>query len=154
MPSDLSAGQRLKIYGYALLAAAALLGLFFAVVSAVSGWKFALNQFSNYWYFLVSLAAGFGAQIGLYVYLRILVRLRNAAVSGKTVAVTGTSSFLSMVSCCAHYLANIIPIIGVAGAISVIAQYQVQLFWAGLAFNLFGIAFIITKIIKFRRHLP
>ncbi|MEK7161536.1 MAG: hypothetical protein AAB729_02495 [Patescibacteria group bacterium] len=72
---------------------------------------------------------------------------------GKTLAVTGTTSTLSMISCCAHYLANIIPILGVAGALSVVAQYQVQFFWVGLLFNLFGIIYIARKVINFHQQL-
>lgn len=74
-------------------------------------------------------------------------------MSGRTVAVTGTTSTLAMISCCAHYLANIVPILGIAGALSVVAAYQVQIFWIGLAFNIFGIVFISNKIIKFKKHL-
>ena len=40
-----------------------------------------------------------------------------------------------MISCCAHYLANIMPAVGAAGIITLVAQYQIQLFWFGLASN-------------------
>jgi len=52
---------------------------------------------------------------------------------------------------CAHYLANILPVIGIAGFLSIIGQYQVQLFWLGLVFNFAGIAYIGGKIMKFYR---
>jgi Cu+-exporting ATPase len=145
--------QKIKIIINALIAVVSLLIVYFVIVTAVSGFKFALSQFSSYWYFLVSLATGFGIQIGLYSYLKQLVKTAGAAMGGKTVAVTGTTSTLSMISCCAHYLANIVPILGIAGALSIIAQYQIEIFWVGLAFNIFGIAFIINKIIKFKKHL-
>ena len=70
-----------------------------------------------------------------------------------TVAVTGTTSTLTMISCCAHYLANILPALGIAGILSVIGQYQIELFWAGLFFNVGGIAFISNKIYKFKQAL-
>ncbi len=149
----MSKEQKIKIYTSALIAVIALMFVYFVIVSLVSGFAFALSQFSSYWYFLVSLAVGFGVQIGLYSYLKQLVKNSGAAMSGKTVAVTGTTSTLSMISCCAHYLANIVPILGIAGALSIIAQYQVEIFWIGLAFNIFGILFISNKIIKFKKHL-
>ena len=141
--------QKIKVFLKAFTAIASLLLFYFVIVSAISGWKFALSQFVSYWYFLVSLAIGFGIQIGLYSYLKELVKNSNMALSGKTVAVTGTTSSLAMISCCAHYLANIVPILGIAGALSVVASYQIQIFWIGLAFNIFGIVFIVSKIIKF-----
>ena len=145
--------QKIKILLKGFVATASLLLVYFAIVSTISGFKFALSQFGSYWYFLISLAVGFGIQIGLYSYLKQLVRNSTMTMSGKTVAVTGTTSTLAMISCCAHYLVNIIPILGIAGALSVIAAYQVQIFWIGLAFNIFGIVFISNKIIKFKKHL-
>ncbi len=145
--------QKVKIFFSAFIAIILLLFLYFLIVSAVSGFAFALFQFSSYWYFLISLAIGFGLQIGLYSYLKQLVKMSGVAMQDKTAAVTGTTSTLAMVSCCAHYLANIIPILGIAGAFSIIAQYQIKIFWIGLVFNLFGIVFIGSKIIKFKKHL-
>lgn len=144
--------QKMKIVSNALVAITSLLLFYFAIVSAISGFKFTLSQFQSYWYFLISLALGFGIQIGLYSYLKQLVKNSSVATSGKTVAVTGTTSTLAMISCCAHYLVNIIPILGIAGALSIIAQYQVEIFWIGLAFNLFGILFIANRIIKFKKY--
>ena len=40
----------------------ALLGLYFGVVSGLSGWDGMLSQFKSFWYFIVSLAFGFGVQ--------------------------------------------------------------------------------------------
>jgi len=57
---------------------------------------------------------------------------------------------VAMLSCCAHYLVNILPIIGAAGIISLIGQYQIQLFWVGLIFNIAGIIYIARKIIIFQ----
>ncbi len=51
-----------------------------------------------------------------------------------------------MVSCCTHYLANLLPIVGAAGLVTLATQYQVELFWIGLAFNAAGIAYIGTKV--------
>ena len=132
------------------LGSAGSLGLFtlyFGIVTLISGWNFTLGQFASFWYFIVSLAVGFGVQVGLYSYLRSAVLGQTA--SGKVVAVSGTTSTVAMISCCAHYLANILPVIGVAGAISLIGQYQIELFWVGLAANAFGIWYIATKIRKF-----
>jgi Cu+-exporting ATPase len=135
--------------GYGFTAMGVLLGVYFVILAAVSGWGFTLSQFVDFWYFIVSLAAGFGIQIGLYSYLRKAVR--NMDMSGKVVAVSGTTSTAAMISCCAHYLTNILPVVGAAGAIALVAQYQIELFWFGLACNLAGIVYMTTRVIKFSR---
>jgi len=84
--------QKAKIFFKAFVATTSLLLFYFVIVSAISGWRFAVSQFGSYWYFLISLAVGFGIQIGLYFYLKQLVKNSNMAMSGKTVAVTGTTS--------------------------------------------------------------
>ena len=58
-----------------------------------------------------------------------------------------------MVSCCAHYLANLLPILGIAGAVTLIAQYQTQLFWIGIAMNAAGIVYIGRKVVAFRHQM-
>lgn len=132
---------------YGVVGIASLLGIYFAILAAVSGWEFTLSQFFDFWYFIISLAAGFGIQIGLYSYLRNAVRSMD--MSGKVVAVSGTTSTAAMISCCAHYLTNILPVIGAAGAVALVAQYQIELFWFGLASNLAGIMYMTTRVVKF-----
>ncbi len=129
-----------------ILGSAVLLGLYFAALTLLSGWSFTLSQFFQFWYFIVSLAAGFGIQIGLYVYLRDFIR--SGGATGKMLGVTGTTSTAAMISCCTHYLANLLPILGVAGIVTFVAQYQVELFWVGIVFNLIGIGYIINKIVN------
>ena len=61
-------------------------------------------------------------------------------------AASGATSTAAMVSCCTHYLANLLPIVGAAGLVALATRYQVQLFWLGLAFNVAGIAYIGSKV--------
>ncbi len=63
-----------KSIAYGSLASGILLGIYFAILSLVSGWSFAKDQFSLFWYFIVSLAIGFGIQIALYAYLKELIK--------------------------------------------------------------------------------
>jgi len=128
-----------------------LLTVYFGVVSLISGMNFAIEQFGKFWYFIVPLALGFGIQVGLYIYLKNLVGQHGA--SGKVVAVSGTTSTAAMVSCCAHYLTNILPILGVTGFLALVAEYQIELFWLGLAFNVVGVIYISSKVINaYREH--
>ncbi len=132
------------------LASLILLMVYFTIVSLVSGWSFAQDQFRQFWYYVVTLAIGFGLQVGLYSYLKSSIK---GAVSPRVVATTGATSTAAMISCCAHYLVNLLPILGAVGIITVISQYQVQLFWVGLAFNFAGIAYMTNKVYKFSKHI-
>src|SRR3989344_1794122 len=129
---------------YGILASAILLSVYFSILTLVSGWNFAVEQFATYWYFVVSLAVGFGIQIALYQYIKALVH--SGQGMGKVVGVSGTTSTAAMISCCAHYLVNLIPVLGVTGVVTFVAQYQVELFWVGLASNVFGIGYMVTRI--------
>ena len=134
-----------------LLAFLLLLGLYFGILALVSGWRFTLEQFATFWYFVVALAAGFGVQIGLYVHLRNVTHLGDA--SGGVVAVSGGTSTAAMISCCTHYLANVLPVLGATGFVALVAQYQVELFWVGLAFNAAGIVYVGRKVLQASRHM-
>jgi Cu+-exporting ATPase len=139
----------LKPLLFGALATLVMLGVYFGVLTLVSGWSFTVSQFTQYWYYVLPLTLGFGTQIGLYVYLR--TQLANHHAGGKVVVASGATSTGAMLACCTHYIANILPVIGAAGAVTLVAQYQVELFWVGLAFNLAGIIFIGSRIVKARR---
>ena len=134
-----------------LLGASFLVVFYFTIVTLVSGWNFAQSQFSQFWYFILVLAVGFGIQVGLYTYLKNSIKSRNT--SAKVLAVSGTTSTAAMISCCAHYLINLIPILGISALITVISQYQVKLFWLGLAFNLAGIIYMTSRLVKYSKAL-
>ena len=134
---------------YGISASTILLGVYFAVLTLVSGWNFAQSQFADFWYFIISLVVGFGIQIALFQYIKGLVH--SGQGMGKVVGVSGTTSTAAMISCCAHYLVNLVPILGVTGLVAFVAQYQVELFWVGLASNIFGIGYMVTRITKFKK---
>ena len=140
----------MKAVAAGVLAFALLLGVYFGVLTLVSGWEFTLGQFAAFWHFTVALAAGFGVQVGLYTYLRGVTRHGKA---GKVAAVSGGTSTAAMISCCTHYLANVVPILGATGLVALVGQYQVELFWAGLAFNLAGVLYISSKVVQASRHM-
>jgi len=141
----------MKAAGAGILAFGLLLGVYFGILTLVSGWAFTLEQFATFWYFSVALAVGFGVQVGLYTYLRRRTWHGNAA--GRVAAVSGGTSTAAMISCCTHYLANVVPILGATGLVALVAQYQVELFWVGLAFNLAGVVYIGSKVVQASRHM-
>ena len=136
---------------FGVIASVLLLAVYFAVLTLLSGWTLTATQFVKFWPFVVTLAAGFGAQIGLYVRLRSIVRHGDGP--GTVVAVSGGTSAAAMMSCCTHYLANIIPVLGATGTLALVAQYQTQFFWLGLAFNAAGVVYVGTKLRQASRHM-
>jgi len=130
-----------------VIGAFGLLAIYFSILTLVSGWDFGLSQFFEFWPFVITLALGFGIQIGLYSYLKNAINQHCA--SGKVLAVSGTTSTTAMISCCAHYLANILPAVGAAGIVTFVGQYQIQLFWFGLASNVAGILYIGSRVAQF-----
>ena len=133
-----------------VLAFGALLAVYFAALTLVSGWRFTVSQFSEFWYYILPLAGGFGIQVALYLRLREVVS--RSKDTGSVVAASGTTSTAAMISCCAHYLANVAPVLGATGLVAFVAQFQVELFWVGLLFNAGGIAYVANQLIKASRE--
>lgn len=136
---------------FGAVAGTVLLAVYFVVLALVSGWGFAFQQFAEFWYFVVALALGFGVQVALFVRLRHVALHHGGA--GGAVAVSGGTSTAAMISCCAHYLVNVLPVLGATGLVALVAQYQAELFWAGLAFNLAGAAYIGRRLLLATRHM-
>jgi len=136
---------------YGAAACALLLGMYAVVLMLVSGGEFLRTQFAQFWYFVLALAVGFGVQVGLYTRLRQVTR--HDSSSGKIVAVSGGTSTAAMISCCAHYVTNVLPVLGATGLVALVAQYQTELFWVGLAFSLAGIAYVGRKLTAATRHM-
>jgi Cu+-exporting ATPase len=133
---------------FGVLASLVMLSVYFGVLTPISGWEYTVSEFGRFWPYLIALSAGFGTQIGLYVHLKQL--LMHHHTGGTMVVASGTTSTAAMISCCAHYLVNVLPVVGAAGFVTLVAEYQVELFWVGLAFNIAGIAFIGSRVLQAR----
>jgi len=129
-----------------IVAFLALLTVYSLVLILISGWKFTWEQLTQFWYYILSLALGFGTQFGLYSYLKGIIKHQPS--TGRVLAATGATSTTAMVSCCAHYLANILPIIGISGISAFVGQYQTEIFGVGVLANLIGIGYLVRKIRK------
>jgi Cu+-exporting ATPase len=132
-----------------VFASSALLAIYFGVLTLISGWSFTVSQFAEFWPYIITLAFGFWIQVGLYLYLKRLSENHHHA--HHMVAASGTTSTAAMLACCAHYLTNILPVLGVVGVVSLIAQYQIALFWISLAFNAAGLVYIGRQVLLARR---
>ena len=135
--------MKYRAISWGMFASGALLALYFVVLAQISGWQYTKTQFTKDWYWIVTLAVGFGVQVFLFSYARALHR---AAMSGKVLGVTGATSGAAMLACCTHYLVNALPFLGIAGLATFAGQYQTWLFAVGVLFNLAGVAYLIHKL--------
>ena len=129
-----------------VLALALLLGIYLGVLTLLSGWSFALSQFSEFWPYILALAIGFGLQVALYLHLRQLSLHHHDSHCVAAASASGTTSAVAMLACCTHYLANLLPVLGAVGLVSLAADYQIELFWIGLLFNAAGLAYIARRV--------
>lgn len=99
----------------------------------------AVAQIKKYSPLLVLLIGGFGFQVGLFTYLR-----HKSALSCTTTAASGGLSLMSMILCCSHYLASILPFIGIS-ALASLSGYTLWFILIGILSNAAGIAIMLYK---------
>ena len=132
-----------------LLGSAALLAVYLGIITLAQGIGHALEQLAIDAPFIVLIAAGFGAQIGLFVELRSVDRLHRASAA-VTAAGTGTSA-AAMLACCAHHVVDLLPIVGLSAAAVFLDAYKTPLFLLGIGMNVAGIVVIARQLRRARR---
>lgn len=125
-----------------------LLGLYFVVLSLANSFSHAIEQFSQMWYWILLLVAGFGFQVGLYFYIRASFRLKQMVSPTTAVAASGSISTGSMIACCLHHLVDVLPLMGLAAAAVFLTQYQLLFIIIGILSNLIGITIMLEIIQK------
>lgn len=157
-PIDLS-NRRAYVLG--VLASFAIVGMYLGMNTLTSDWYFARVQFSEYKWWIISLAIGLGIQVTLFTLYRAYHRGQKKTAANSSMAASGGVSVVAMMACCSHYLATVIPLLGVsflsATAVASLAQYQPYFFLAGIVSCLFGIGFMVRMMRKqgmFRTGVP
>ncbi len=138
-----------------IIAAVSLILFYFLVMTISSASLSAtIAQFRQLWYWMIVLSLGFGTQVGLFTHLKILIKdnriINNAGTI--TAASTGTSG-ASMITCCAHHLTEILPIIGLSGFAIFLTRYQIPIIIFGISMNLLGILYMLKTIAKIKTHV-
>ncbi len=136
-----------------VLGAAGLIGFYVTVVWLGSrSWTHAVELLLTDRYYVAAVALGFGTQIGLYAYVRGLLRGAAGVRSSTAVAAAGTgTSTTSMIACCLHHVADVLPVVGLSGAAVFLSNYKVPLIIVGLITNGIGIA-LMGRIIRHHRR--
>jgi hypothetical protein len=140
---------RLRSVVAGFVGAIALLGLYLAIISLAQGVPHAFEQLAADAPFVGLIAAGFGTQVALFVELRAVDRQHRAAAA-VTAAGTGTS-VAAMLACCAHHVADLLPLVGLSAAAVFLNQYKTPLLLVGLGMNLVGVVVIARQLRLARR---
>jgi len=137
----------------------ALVFVYLVILSLAQSPSHALEQLSQDRFWVGLVALGFGIQVGLYAYLRLIISAM--AMVGAT-AMTGagtTTSTLGMIACCAHHLVDVAPLLGLAGAsaltpvVTFLAEWKIPFILFGLAVNVIAIVMSVRLIRRERAHL-
>lgn len=145
----LPARQRLPLRPivFGALGALGLIAFYLGIITLAQGWDHAIEQLADDRSFIAALVAGFGTQVGMFSYLR---SVHARAASGGVAASTGTSA-TAMLACCAHHLADLLPIVGLSGAAIFLNAYKTPFLWLGIVMNLAGVAYLLRKVLRQRR---
>lgn len=134
-----------------LAGAGALVALYVGIVSWANSPDHARRLLAENWYFVVPISVGFGLQVAMFAYLWLALRAARNAVGSTTLTAAGTgASSAAMVACCAHHLADVLPIVGISGAAVFLDNQRVPIMAAGLAMNLLAVAYMALVL---RRQL-
>ena len=129
---------------YGLLGAAGLMAFYLGVITLAQDWQHAIEQLGEDRWFVGAIAAGFGLQVALFTFLR---SLHASARAGGMVASTGTSTG-AMLACCAHHLADVLPVLGLSGAAAFLDAYKTPLLWLAILMNAAGAGYLLYQIRK------
>jgi hypothetical protein len=131
------------------VAAGALLALYLGLITLAQGWSHATSQLAIDRWYVVAIMLGFGTQVALFTWLRALHASMTAA-SG-VAASTGTST-AAMLACCAHHVADVLPVLGLSGAALFLNDYKAELLWLGITMNAAGVGYLLVQIRMARQH--
>lgn len=136
-----------------------LVGLYLVILSIAQSPSHALEQLSQDRFWVGLVALGFGIQIGLYVYLRLIISAMQLVGATAMAGAGTTTSTVGMIACCAHHLADIAPLLGLAGVsalspvVTFLAEWKIPFILFGLAVNVIAIGMSIRLIRRERAHL-
>jgi hypothetical protein len=138
--------------GAFVLGSTLLAGLYFGIVSWAESFDHALGLFWEERWIVVPIILGFGVQMALYTILkkRLFVPVDHPGPSGALTGAGSATSTAAMVACCAHHVADVLPILGLTAAAAFLAEYQTLFMFVGLGTTLFGIAVMLLILLRER----
>ena len=136
-----------------LAAAGMLVWLYLGLVTWAQDFAHARELVWGDRYLVGAIAFGFGLQAALYTHLRLAIHGRLSRSSTATaVGGTGTST-AAMVACCAHHVADALPVLGFSGAAVFLNDYRLAFMAVGLGMNAIGVAFMLRLVFSEGRRV-
>jgi len=123
--------------------------VFVVVVGWLGGRDHLIRQVRADWWLFAPLALGFAIQVALMVELRRRHRLAAAASSASIGGSAGVSG-VGMLACCAHHVADLVPLAGATGMATFLTGVQRPAMVAGLLVNGVAIAIALRRLGRVR----
>lgn len=141
--------------GAGLAGAGLLTIVYFAIVSLAESPQHALELFWEDRLIVIPIIVGFGVQVALYTCLKkgLFMPVATIGPSGPLVGAGGATSTLAMVACCAHHVADVLPILGLTVAATFLAQYRTAFMIVGLFTTLLGILVMLAILFRERKQV-
>jgi hypothetical protein len=134
-----------------ILGSLTLTGIYLGLVSLAESPAHALDLFWQDRAFVVPILIGFGLQVGLFTRLKVGLQLQGR-IAGATTAAGGGLSTAAMVACCAHHVADVLPVLGLSAAAAFLAQWKVPFLGIGLLTNFVGILLMLRALRQVGSH--
>ena len=130
-----------------------LTGLYFAIVSLAESPSHAAQLFWEDRAIVLPIILGFGVQVGLYTVLkkRLFVPVAHTGPSAALTGAGGGMSAAAMVACCAHHVADVLPLVGLTAAATLLAEYRIPFMLVGLGTTISGILVMTVILVRERR---
>lgn len=130
-----------------LLGVAGLLVFYIGVLTLSNSFSHAVNEFQRFWYLIFPLVGLFGVQMGVFAYM-----MRQATVSGSSVAATGGVSGGAMVACCLHHVFELLPFLGMTGVALMLADHQASFLTIGILSGVMGLVWMLRTMQQHDLH--
>lgn len=110
------------------------------------------DQLAADWYLVLPIVVGFGVQVSLMVELRRRKRLHGSVMASGTAG--ASASTVGMVACCAHHVADLLPIAGATAAATFLYDYRLAFMGVGVALNALAITVALRRVRQLPSHHP
>src|SRR5215208_3792180 len=123
-----------------LLGSTLIAGIYFGILLWAQGSNAALSIFlPNRWY-VIPIWFTFGIQAALYSILRfhLFIPQASSGHSGALMGTSGGTSVTAMVACCLHHVTDVLPVLGLSAAATILTRYQRPFMLLGLTMNIVG----------------
>lgn len=139
--------------GAGLIASLFMTGVYFGIVSWAESFQHATDLFWQDRWLVLPIVLGFGLQMALFTILKLglFIPISSAGPTGALTGASGATSTMTMVACCAHHVADVLPFLGLSAAAAFLANYRLVFMGIGLATTITGIVVMLVAIFRARR---